>query len=187
MKAKMYSTSIQDEAEAKIPAAIIDVSRSLGWNIFGIYETVAVAIKKHKRQNRRCTMVDVKKLKEMTAKAIYDGQEKARRLQEAAIKKEIRKKFDDELKASRIIDKIPIRAETEAAEGRNHCIVMSIKFEDYSRPHDANDWRVCDPKWLNGAAKLVWEYCVKAELNPTIEDWHDGMGMDSGHNIVIHW
>lgn len=134
--------------------------------------------------------VDVKKLKEMTRAAIERGQEEARQLAEKVAEKERLKKLADERKAQNVIDQIPGRAEKEAALGRNHAIVMAVKYEDYDRPShtpEGKDWRVCQGDWLKGACKLVWDYCVDAELHPTLEDWHDGVGMNSGHNIVIHW
>jgi hypothetical protein len=134
--------------------------------------------------------VDVSKLKDMTRRAIEAGQAEAKRLAEQVAEKERLKKAQDELKAKRIIMQIPGRAEKEAALGRSHAIVMAVKYEDYDRPRDTpagKDWRVCQGDWLKGACKLVWEYCVEAELNPTLEDWHDGCGINSGHNIVIHW
>ena len=131
--------------------------------------------------------IDVKKLKAMTATAIEKGQEAARKLAAKETEKVRLKKLADERKAQNVIDQIPGRAEREAAEGRNHAIVMAVKFDDYDRPHGANNWNQCDPQWLKRAVKLVFEYCVEADLNPTLESWHDGQGVNSGHNIVIHW
>ena len=131
--------------------------------------------------------VTAEKRKKTTADAIARGQETARKAEDARIAKEERQRRAEEAKAEAIIAQIPDRAERESEQGRNHAIVMSVKYEDYTRPHGATDWRVCQGDWLKGVAKLVFEFCVEANLKPTLEDWHDGVGMNSGHNIVIHW
>jgi hypothetical protein len=134
--------------------------------------------------------VNVENLKRMTAEAIEVGKAKAKKMAEEIAEKERLRQIADERKAQNVIDQIPGRAEKEASLGRNHAIVMSVDFADYDRPSHTpagKDWRVCQGDWLKGACKLVWEYCVEAGLNPTLEDWHDGVGVNSGHNIVIHW
>jgi hypothetical protein len=124
-------------------------------------------------------------LRKMTNEAIAKGNKKA--AEEAARKQRAadRKLAMEKAKAMRVIDGIPDRAMREAEEGRDHAIVMSIKYEDYD--HSSGSFVECRPDLLNGACRIVWDYCVNAKLNPTIESWHDGMGNHSGHNIVIHW
>jgi len=36
-------------------------------------------------------------------------------------------------------------------------------------------------------ARAGRNHAVVYGLNPVIQDWHDGCGMDGGYNIVIHW
>lgn len=131
--------------------------------------------------------IDIMELKKITLEAIREGQEQARKDEEARKLKEERIAAANRRKAQNVIDQIPERAKREARAGRSHAIVMSVKHDDYKRPHNANNYNVCEGDWLLGPAKLVWDYCVEAELKPTLEFWHDGCGYDSGHNIVIHW
>jgi hypothetical protein len=94
----------------------------------------------------------------------------------------------DELKALQVIIQIPNRMETEARAGRGHAILMSVGYKDYERPHTKEmNWNMCRAEWLKGACRLVYQHCQESELKPTIEFWHDGVGVNSGFNIVIHW
>lgn len=132
-------------------------------------------------------LVDVSQLRLATLQGIARGnqaQELARKqAQEAADAA----RLEQEAKAKGIIRQIPSRCQVEAAEGRSHAIIMSVGYNDTKRPQTANDWRVVDPAWLTGAAQIVWQACVDAKLQPTLEFWHDGVGVNSGHNIVVHW
>jgi hypothetical protein len=60
---------------------------------------------------------------------------------------------------------------------------MSLKNDDWKEPSYKNS----KPTNLSGVGRLVWEYCVGAKLNPTLEYWHDGVGINGGYNLVIHW
>ncbi len=93
----------------------------------------------------------------------------------------------EETKAQGIIQQIPHRAKTEAGQGRSHATIMSVHNKDYQRPPLDNQHDRCKPEWLIGSCKIVYDYCKKAGLEPTIEYWHDGVGINSGFNIVIHW
>lgn len=90
-----------------------------------------------------------------------------------------------ELKAGYIIAQIMDRAKREAQAGRNHAIVMSVGSGDYDRP--TGSWGICKPQWLTGACKIVYEYCRNTGFEPTLDSWHDGVGVNGGFNIVIHW
>jgi hypothetical protein len=134
-------------------------------------------------------MVDVNKLKKITADAIQRGKEKAAQAEAARIAKEEREKKEHLQKAERIIEQIPERAEREAALGRSHAIIMALNYEDYKRPDapDSKNYNECKGNWLIGTAQLVYIYCADAGLTPTIEGWHDGCGVKSGFNLVVHW
>lgn len=124
----------------------------------------------------------IKSLKQTTEEAIERGKierEIIERQQEDFDRRE-QEKFA--LKARHVIEQIPSRAEREARAGRDHAIVYSIPFEECykSRQPVSKDT-------LTGAAPLIWTHCHEAGLKPTMESWHDGIGIKSGYNIVIHW
>jgi hypothetical protein len=72
----------------------------------------------------------------------------------------------------------------EAKEGRDHAIVMGLKW---GRDHDGYTGNELRYNQLKGPAAIVWNELVKAGLQPALEYWHDGMGMDGGFNIIIKW
>ena len=94
------------------------------------------------------------------------------------------RRHKDEIAANRIIVQIRERAEYEAQHGGHHTSVMSIKAKDV-------DYKFYDPGWLEGSAKLVYEYCEKSGLQPTLEYWEYWPDRDgptkSGFHLVIHW
>lgn len=132
-------------------------------------------------------MIDITKLKQLTADAVERGRREAEEAEKRRLEKEERRRKAVERKAQNVIDQIPDRAEREAKEGRSHAIVMSVKYEDYKRPSFVSNYSILKPEWLQGACKLVYDYCKDAGLNPTLEYWWSGDGVDAGHNIVIHW
>jgi len=131
---------------------------------------------------------DLEQFREMTRQARLDAKKTAEEARKRTIEKEQMKQEAEALKAQQVILQIPDRMTTEARAGRGHAILMSIDYSDYKRPRESrNSWNVCEPEWLIGACKLVYDYCVEDGLKPTIESWHDGVGINSGFNIVIHW
>lgn len=92
--------------------------------------------------------------------------------------------WEDETAADLIIAQIPARAEFEAKHDGHHASIMSFKGKDVS-------FKFCDPAWLTGPAKLVYEFCEKAGLEPTLEYWEHWPDRDgpakSGFHMVIHW
>lgn len=134
--------------------------------------------------------IDVVRLCGLTSDATRKQTDDRVRAALLAREQEERERRLNELKADIIIAQIAGRADAEALAGRNHAIVMSLDSYDYDRPHsgpDCNDWNRCHPQWLKDVAKSVYEYCTEQGLNPSIEFWHDGVGVNSGFNIVIHW
>jgi hypothetical protein len=128
--------------------------------------------------------INIDSLREMTAKAIRDGEEKVRK--EIADKNAINAAAEAlaKAKANTILLQVAGRAEREAKAGRNHAVIMGIKYNDFVPPCYNN---LANPEHLAGTAAIVWQELVKSGLNPTLESWHDGMGIKGGHNIVIHW
>lgn len=131
--------------------------------------------------------MDLQRLRTLTADAIRNGQEERERQLAAERETAARERRALELKAQGIIAQIPARAEAEARAGRSYAIIMSLSYDDHTRPRDTKEgWNVCKVEWLKGAARVVYDHCVHAGLRPTIEFWHDG-GDFSGFNLLIHW
>lgn len=126
-------------------------------------------------------------LQRQTAEAIRRGQEEAHKRAETEALLEELKRIDQEHKAQMVIAQIQPRAEYESRHGRNHAIIMSVDYKDYDRPPKNREYSKCDPSWLKGVCKLVYQYCIGSHLRPTLDYWHDGVGVKSGFNIVIHW
>jgi len=130
--------------------------------------------------------VDVAKLRQLTKDAIQRGKDReAKRLAEIKAKEE-RQKQKDQLLASHVLAAFPEKCEREAEQGRSHAIIMGLKYgRDYDSP--APNWNDLPYNKLKGPGAIVWNYLVKAGVEPSIEFWHDGMGIDGGFNIVVKW
>jgi hypothetical protein len=126
-------------------------------------------------------------LRKITEDAIKARKDRADEIAARKSKAAARKLALDKAKAQKIIDSILDRAKREAEAGRSHAVVMSVRYEDYERPGNENNYTVLKPEWFKTVCRLVWEHCVTENLNPTLEHWHDGCGIEGGHNIVIHW
>jgi hypothetical protein len=128
--------------------------------------------------------IDLNKLRQDTNDAI----EEAKRLREQRLAKERfeseLKKQEMEAKAQSILVQIPTRCAVEAKEGRSHAIVYSLGYDEY---RSGPPYNKIEPHEIKGVGALVWNACQKSNLQPTLEYWHDGCGMKSGFNIVVHW
>ena len=128
--------------------------------------------------------VDPKHLRKLTLEAIQRGKDKKKYDDKLARDAEERHLRAQERRAHTIIDGIPARAEKEAENEKSHAIIMAVKHEDFIKPTYGNTESSSN---LKDAAKMVWDYCVTADLKPTIEYWYSGDDLRSGYNIVIHW
>lgn len=134
--------------------------------------------------------IDVAQLRQLTEQAIQRGKEKeAKKLADAQVKSERQAKVD-QLLAAKILAEVPDKCEREAFRERSHAIVMSLNqgrdYECIGRNESAI--RVILPTTLlKGPALIVWNYLQEQKLNPSLEYWHDGVGMKSGYNIVVKW
>lgn len=124
-------------------------------------------------------MFSIQELTEITEKAIKEGEARARAIAAEKAEKETARRKLVLAKAESVIEQIPSRAKREATAGRNHAIIMALKNDDWKEPSYNNS----KPTNLIGVGRLVWEYCVEAKLNPTLEYWH----VKGGYNLVIHW
>jgi len=115
--------------------------------------------------------IDVSRLKELTkiAKTEIALQEEERRKE-----RELAEEVHAKQVAEEVIAGIPIFAERKAGAGYNEAAVMEL-------PPSALDAKGS----LNGAPKIVFEYCKKQGLNPTLEHREE---LDMGClQLVIHW
>jgi len=91
---------------------------------------------------------------------------------------------DDRLLSQCIIAQIPAARKAQARQ--THAVVMGLRYgKDYKRPAINTQWDLCDPQWLQGAARLVWDHCVDQRLNPRIYYWFTVGGEDSGFDIGV--
>jgi hypothetical protein len=85
-----------------------------------------------------------------------------------------------------IVDRVPALAKVAAQLGQGRVSIMALSSGDYDRPYShRNEWEICLPAWLKGAARIVFDDCAAAGLSPKIEYWYDGEEKDSGYTIVI--
>lgn len=125
-------------------------------------------------------IIDVSLLRQETADAVHHG----KRLRQQEINR-LAAEVSEKQKASEafakfVIAQIPRKCHQAAGFERTHAVVMSLVSD---KDYDGFD----QPKVLKGAGKIVWDACLKSQLHPTIEFWHDGVGVSSGYNIVVHW
>ncbi len=102
-----------------------------------------------------------------------------------------------DLKVERILSQVPERCGVEARAGRSHAIVMSLTHRfgrhaekglyDYETPDNFVGTNSFNPAWLVGVGRIVYDQLKAAGLQVGVEFWHDGVGVESGYNIVVHW
>ena len=132
-------------------------------------------------------MINIQELQRLTQESIQRGKDEKKRKDEEEARKRIEIKEAQLLAAKNILAQIPGRALIEAQSGRNFAIVMNVGYRDIALSERYPN-NVMKPEWIIGeTGKLVYSGCVDLKLNPTLEYWHDGCGMESGYNIVIHW
>jgi len=130
--------------------------------------------------------VDLAQLRQLTEQAIQRGKWKEeKRLVDIKVEDE-RKVKRDQLFAAAVLSDFPDKCEKEAGRGRSHAIIMGLKYSrDYV--YQGNNFNSIHVELLTGPGAIVWNYLQEAGLKPSIEYWHDGMGMESGFNILVHW
>jgi len=130
--------------------------------------------------------VDLAQLRQLTEQAIQRGKWKEEKRLADIKAEEERKAKRDQLFAATVLAEFPDKCEKEAGRGRSHAIIMGLKYDrDYT--YQGSNFNTLSHDRLTGPGAIVWNYLQAAGLKPTIEYWHDGMGMDSGFNIVVHW
>ena len=129
-------------------------------------------------------MIDVQKLKQLTQTAVQKEQDRQATLlakEQAAAERE---RKTHQLMAETVIAQIEDKCEREANNQRSHAIIMGLK---YNRDYDSGWPSIPTANDLKGPGKIVYDFCEKEGLMPMIEDWHDGVGINSGYNIVVQW
>lgn len=131
--------------------------------------------------------INIAELRATTQAVIAKGKEEERRrvaLEQAAARVEAdRKRILDDVRRSDVISQILPTVELRASQGRSHAVVMDLRsYEDYpgygTKP---------DGSELQGVGADVFAYCLDAGLQPKVESWHDGIGVNGGEQIVVHW
>ena len=115
--------------------------------------------------------MDIDELKKITANA-----REAQRVEQAEKEKQEKERLErlaeeHRLKADHIIAMIPSKCKRAAEAGLDYVKIMPAESDGT----------------LKGVADLVWQFCVDSNLNPTLEHWHDGVGITGGYDIVVHW
>lgn len=132
-------------------------------------------------------MINIQELQKLTQEAILRGKEEKQRKDEEKARKKVALRDIQVTAAKNILAQIPSRALIEAQAGRNFAIVMNVGYRDSNLSQNHPD-NVMKPEWIIGeTAKLVYEGCIDLKMKPTLEYWHDGCGIESGYNIVVHW
>ncbi len=138
-------------------------------------------------------MIDVQQLRATTMAAVRTAEaERTARLEaedRATRAESERLRREAEIKAERILSQVPERCALEAKAGRSFAIIMSLSSQDdYTRDYSSggrND--SFDHNWLKGGAKLVYENLIAAGVPTKFEYWHDGVGYQSGFNLLVTW
>lgn len=129
-------------------------------------------------------MPSSEELRQITVDAILRGQEEQRKKLIRIREENERKAKRDQLLAEQVLSQVPKKCRLEAAEGRTHAVVMGLEYSrDYERYPSGN----LEHTALRGPGALVWNALRNAGLDCAIEYWHDGVGVNSGYNIIVKW
>lgn len=126
-------------------------------------------------------------LRSATRQAIEAGQQQAATRKLGQAQAQAQQQTADRTRADEIVAQIPDRARDAAAADQSYAVIMGLREgADFVRPPEDQSWTFCDERWLIGAARLVWQDCLDARLNPKLQYWGDEKN-GRGFNIVIHW
>lgn len=126
-------------------------------------------------------MPDPKELSRQSDLAI----EQAKMVQESRLKAQAKKqKIQDEQDIARaiaILSDVPSKCYRESQRGKKSVIIMELLADrDYALSKSPL-------QGLTRVGKLVRDQLSVANLMPTIDYEHDGMGMKSWYNLTAHW
>lgn len=89
-----------------------------------------------------------------------------------------------------VTERIDTAAKAQARQGLRYATVYDISFDEVDQPDplpEGADYSLCEPHMLRGVAKLIYEHCRENGLSPSIQFWHDGVGVNGGWKLNIHW
>lgn len=129
--------------------------------------------------------IDLQKLRETADRAKADQETAARLKAKEDLERSLEEDHQNRLRALKIIGEIPKKCEKAALKGEYSANVMKLSHKDIK--NQEAPFNVLPANRLNDVAALVFSACVKAKLKPTLEHWHDGVGYDSGFNIMVHF
>lgn len=125
--------------------------------------------------------IDPKELRRMTNEAIQRGKDAAALKAQQEIDKQNRQAIADKLKADDVIALIPGKCEAAANGEHSSAQVMRLLDSEFTYPRNGK------PVEIHHAAKLVFEYCQQAGLQPIVMSWDDGCGVKGGYDIYVKW
>lgn len=95
-------------------------------------------------------------------------------------------KFDfDRNIAEMCITRIPERIRLAHRFLMSRIDVQALTILDYDRPKDDTNYDFCDPAWLKGAHKFVYEYCLAQGMKPALVPSDKALSQESAHCRVF--
>lgn len=86
-------------------------------------------------------------------------------------------------RAAQVMMQVDGKAQVAASKGEDKAMVMDLTDEDADNVTQVQ----LSTAQLKGAAYIVFKSLSGLGFKPTVNYWHDGMGMDGGYQIWIHW
>lgn len=68
---------------------------------------------------------------------------------------------------------------------RDRVDVTAFTRLEYDRPAGNTDYDFCDPTWLKGSPKLIYEHCLAQGLNPTLVPSDKPLSPEGAHCRVF--
>jgi hypothetical protein len=131
-------------------------------------------------------MISPKELRKLTDEALVNAEKERTRQAEEQLRIAEENKKKRENRAATILAEIPAKAREAAVKGSCSVAIMRLEYPEFDKPSGTH-FALCEPQWLKGAAKIVWDHCVEANLKPRLEHWHDGVGIHESFDIIVQW
>ncbi len=127
-------------------------------------------------------MVNLKSLRDLADKATQAAKERTEAKEEAKARRDWNLAARNELAAKHVLERLEMRAQRHAQKGLRSCKVMPLRYLKHYK-----NLTTVRPADLIGVAKLVWDELDKQKLKVRLNDWHDGVGIKSGWDMVLEW
>lgn len=126
--------------------------------------------------------VDIEKLKSIAgvARATSERQRKDNEIKEQ--ERNERERQVIEQRAAAALGHVEPKLMNAANHGKTKAEIIVLEHEEYLTGDGVSN-TATDRDRLSGAGLLVFDALVEAELTPTVEFWHDGMGKESHYFI----